>query len=311
MIRHAGSIWGLVEGYQKENDPNGLKRRKIEKALDYLTRYIQKKEDTVSYLLNETKNSISLGGNGLAVVAICEYTEKFHDTKYLDFAKHLANGILDMQEETGKFVNLLSPKDYSVQDVEGKHYKYYCGEATLALGKLYGITKDSNYLEAAKKSLQYFVDTNYAIHSDHWTSYAANEITKYVDDESFYELGLRNVANNMNNMLRKKATSHTDLEMLMQCFELYDRILERNLTVSYLQTFPVDTFKTLIQNRVEKQFNSYLYPEIAMYLTNPSGYCDTFFIRTDGFRIRIDDIQHSIVGYSYYVKHLEKIKTLQ
>lgn len=300
----------MVEGYQKENDLDGLKRRKIEKSIDYLNRFVQQKDNTVSHLLNETKSSISLGGNGLAVVAICEYTEKFNDTKYLEIAKHLGNGILSMQEETGKFVNLLSPKDYCVQDVAGKHYKYYCGEATLALGKLYGITKDSKYLEAAKKSLQYFVDTNYAVHSDHWTSYAANEITKYVDNESFYELGLRNVANNMDKMLNKKASSHTDLEMLMQCFELYNRILERNLTVSYLQTFPVEKFKTLIQNRVEKQFNSYLYPEIAMYLTNPSSYCNTFFIRTDGFRIRIDDIQHSIVGYSYYVKNLEKIETL-
>jgi len=299
MVRHAGTIWSLVIGSNK----NDIKsKKKIEKSIDYLIAKIARRNDREFYLLNEEENEISLGGNGLALVALSEYTSKFNDKRYVEIAEKLGNGILSMQKENGKFVNKLSANDYSVTDKK-EHYNYYSGEATLALGKLYGITQNDEYLEAGKKALHYFMETKYYQTLDHWTSYAANEITKYTDEEEFYELGLRTVSNNMDKILSRQTTSHSNFELTMQGLELYNRILERNIDVKYMQEFPVEQFKNLIDYQVQKQLNSYLYPEIAMYLGNPSKYYNTFFIREDEFRVRIDDIQHSIVGYYYYNKN--------
>ena len=50
-----------------------------------------------------------------------------------------------------------------------------------------------------------------------------------------------------------------------------------------------------------------MFPEIAMYVENPDKYVDTIFIRQSNYQIRIDDIQHTILGFNEFVKNYEKI----
>lgn len=44
-----------------------------------------------------------------------------------------------------------------------------------------------------------------------------------------------------------------------------------------------------------------------MYLEEPAKYENTFYIRLADFEIRIDDIQHSVMGYLKYKEHMDKI----
>ncbi len=306
ILRHSGSLWSLIVQYDKSLDSDGKIRDKIENSLDYLIKDIKTPKSNLSYVVETKNDEIKLGGNGLATIALCEYIDKFKaNDKYLKLAQNLGNGIIEMQQKDGSFVHVLNSTDYTLKN----EYRtvYYDGEATFALCKLYGITKNKKYLKAAQKSIQYFIDNNYIMYCDHWIEYALNEATKYVDNNDYYEFALKNVANNLSFIRDKTHTSHINFEMLIQCFEIYERLIDRKINLKYLKEFPLDKFIDTIKYRASFQLNSYMYPEMAMYLKSPSKYCDTFFIRTSSFRIRIDDIQHSLLGYYFYNKNYDKI----
>ncbi len=305
ILRHAGSIWSSIIMYDKNNDYNEEKKEKIDQALNYLNSQVKEKNKNTYYIIEAKNGEIKLGGNALAAIAMCEYTDKFEDDKYKQTIDKLGNGILSMQKENGGYIHVLNADDCSLK--EEYRTVYYDGEATFALCKIYGITKDQKYLEAAKKSINYFIKNKYEDYCDHWISYAINELTKYVDNEEYYEFGLKNVARNKNKILKKSYTSHTDFEMVMQCYELYNRILEKGINVNYTKDFSIEELKEIINTRAHYQLNSFLYPEMAMYLKKPYKYYNTFFIRQSNFRIRIDDIQHSVLGYYFYNKYLDKM----
>ena len=162
-------------------------------------------------------------------------------------------------------------------------------------------------LDAAEKSTKFFINNNYTQYNDHWISYAVNELTKYKNNKEYFEFGLKNLIDNISMISGKDYTSHINFEMLNQCYELYNRILENNIDIEATKDFSLADLKKIINTRANFQLNSYFYPEIAMFFNNPQKYCNTFFIRQNGFRIRIDDIQHSILGYYYYLKNFNTI----
>ena len=300
ILRHAGSVWSLIVCYdQNENDKNE-RRAIINKAMVYLGSQMKSKDENTAYVVEEKSNEIKLGGSAISILAMCEYTEKFGDESYIEVAKKLGNGILSMQKEDGSYIHVLNSEDFQLK--EEQRTVYYDGEATFALAKLYSITKEQKYLEAAKRAIQYFIDNDYAQYCDHWISYAVNEVTKHVDNNSYYEFGLKNIQDNLSKIYKKTNTSHTNFEMLVQGYELYNRIKEKNMELEYLSEFDVTELENTLMYRANYQLNSYLYPEVAMYLTEPSKYLGTFYIRSDGFRVRIDDIQHSILGYYYFLR---------
>ena len=252
--------------------------------------------------MNYEKNEIPLGGNALAVTAFSEYTTAFMDNQYVELAEKLGNGIISMQQADGHFTHILNT-DFS--EKEDYWTNIYDGEAILALCKLYGITKNEKYLNSAEKALQNCIKNDYSIHCDHWISYAINEISKYVDNTEYYELGLKNFTRNINNIDNEKTSYSTALELLMQCLQLYENISEKQTQKDILKEFPIAKLTSIIQEKANSMLNMYAYPEIAMYLKNPSKYCNVFFVRSDSFSMRIDDIQHAILAYTYFKGFLQ------
>ena len=299
ILRHAGSVWSLIVCYDENSSDKNERKVLINRAMDYLASQISEKDENTAYVVEEKVNEIKLGGNAIPVLAMCEYAQKFGDLTYVETAKKLGNGILTMQKDNGSYVHILNGNDYQVKAEQ--QTVYYDGEATLALAKLYGVTKEEKYLDAAKKAIQYFVDNNYEQYCDHWIAYSVNEVTKYVDNNSYYEFGLKNIKDNLATIHDKVVTSHTNFEMLVQGYELYNRIKEKQIELNYLEEFDANQLLRTLKYRANYQLNSYMYPEIAMYLTEPSKYEGTFFIRNDAFRVRIDDIQHSLLGYYYFL----------
>ena len=90
----------------------------------------------------------------------------------------------------------------------------------------------------------------------------------------------------------------------MATFEVYDRMCERGITA---ENFDLQMFLDTIYTRADRQLNGYFYPEYAMYMDNPRRILDTFMVRHDGYRVRIDDVQHNIGGYYLYYKNYEKM----
>ena len=239
--------------------------------------------------------------DALSLVALSEYTKKFNDDTYIDLCKKLGNGIIDLQKEDGRFIHIVNKNSFKT--VKEFSTVYYDGEAILGLCKLYGITKDKKYLNAAKKGFDYCIDNDYIDYDDHWLEYCANEITKYTNEEKYYTFGLKNIVHGLAKMKSKSYTSHTDFEKLMQGYELYTRIVDKKIKVDYLSKFPAEEFLSVLKLRSTFQLNSYCYPEVVMYLKNPSRYLGAFYIRGDKYRIRIDDVQHSMTGFYYYTKN--------
>lgn len=229
----------------------------------------------------------------------------FGTDKYKTLCEDLGNGILSMMNvEKGTYYHVLN-MDFSKK--EEFRTIYYDGEATYALAILYGMTKEDKWLNAAKSAVEHFIEADYTKHRDHWVAYAVNELTKYDKDERYFEFGLRNAQVNLERIYNQNTSYHTYLELLMCTFDLYSRIIEENIQVEYLKQFDKDAFINTILHRAEHMLNGYLYPEYAMYLKQPSKIVGTFCVRHDGYRIRIDDVQHFIAGYYHLLENYEKI----
>lgn len=303
VVRHAGSMWSLIESFDKDDYDAPEKKEKIIKGLKYLKKYIVKKNKDIYYVTNMKGNTISLGTLALYVVALVTYTNKFNDNQFKSLIKKLCNGIISLQEEDGSFIHIINTQDFSIK----KKYSivYYDGESTLALLNAYGLLNDEEYINSVRKAVRFFIDKNYIQYHDHWISYTMNYLSNYDDNKEFMEFGLKNVFCNYLVIKNRLSTSHTNFEMIMQCFELFKKY---NLECSHeIEGYTIDNLKELIIDKSLHQLNSYLYPEIAMYLSNPAKYVYTFSIKTDNYRIRIDDIQHSLMGYIVFLKNYDEI----
>ena len=93
----------------------------------------------------------------------------------------------------------------------------------------------------------------------------------------------------------------------MAGFELYDRMIANGGSSA---GFDLPAFLEAIRTRTDRQLNGYFFPEYAMYMANPERILGTFMVRQDGFRVRIDDVQHNLGGYYLYQKNYEKLMAL-
>ena len=305
IVRHASTLWSLVCQYRMTGNKDLVSV--IESAIDYMIdNAVVYSDDNTAYLLEDKSAEIKLGGCGVAVIALTEYMDAFDSDKYQEVAEKLGNGILTMlDQESGEYYHVLN-KDYSHK--EAFRTVYYDGEATFALCRLYKLTGDEKWLNAAKSAVEHFIDADYVQYKDHWVAYTMNEITKYVDDERYYTFALRNAQENLKRIYNRDTTYHTYLELLMATFEIYDRMLQNGIDIPYLHNgFDADYFLQTIYKRADHMLNGYFFPEYAMYMENPNRVLDTFMVRHDGYRVRIDDVQHNIGGYYLYYLNYDRL----
>ncbi|MBQ8841671.1 MAG: glycosyl hydrolase family 88 [Ruminiclostridium sp.] len=314
ILRHTSSIWSLVCAYRITKDKFIL--RQIECALGYTIKYSfykykkPKEEENTAYILDLNQREVKLGGNAVAIIMLTEYMDVTGTDKYKKLCCELGNGILELLDsETGEFTHVLDVPKLNVK--EKMRTVYYDGEAVFALARLYGLTKEERWLNAAKTAVDRFIREDYTKHRDHWVAYSVNELTKYVNDERYFEFGLKNAQNNLEKIYDQKTTYHTYLELLCVTFELYDRIKENDIKVGYLEEFDVKAFVDTIFHRADYMLNGYCYPEYVMYLKYPEKSLGAFFVRHDGYRIRIDDIQHFCGAYYSLYRNYEKLDNIR
>lgn len=304
ILRHTGTIWSILMQYETTRDKKLIP--KIDKAIEYMMQSVEYYDKNHAYLIERKASEIKLGGNAVAVITLCTYMNVFKTDKYISQVEALANSILGMQEKDGSFYHVLSYPDFSRKEKD--RIVYYDGEAAFALAKAYSMTKNESCLKAAKKALDYFESNDYTRFCDHWIAYAVNEVTIYDSSEKYLNFGLKNANKNLSKMYNQDTTFHTFLELLMAAFSLYQRINEKHLTASYLNKFNLESFIKTIYKRAHYMLNGFLYPEIAMYMKNPLEVVNTFCVRHDSYRIRIDDVQHYIGGYYNFLKNFDKLE---
>lgn len=299
ILRHTGTVWSMMCAYEVTGDNSLLET--INKAIDYLLTQISYKDNETSFVVEAGSREIKLGGNGIAVIALTKHMEVFGDRDFTDMITLLANGILYLQDkETGKMTHVLDAANFEVK--EAFRTVYYDGESAYALIKAYDITGNNAYLDAARRSIDYFINKNYVVHRDHWLAYAMNEFTRFVHEEKYYTFALRNAWENRERIRKQQTSYHTYLELLMETYDIYLRIKEQNISVDYMNQIDEDEFVEIIKHRAFHMLDGYFYPEYAMYMERPDKILGSFFVRHDDFRARIDDNQHFIDGYAKYYK---------
>ena len=298
ILRHSGTIWSLICRYRMF--PDDVLKEKIESAISYMLDQIRYDDDGAAYLKEVNDTEMKLGGNGIAVVTLTEYMDVFEDEKYREVCKALGEGILKQQDpEDGSYWHILY-SDFT----RGEKFRtvYYDGECTFALARLYSLTKDQKWLDAACKAIDHFIAEDYTQYRDHWVAYSLNEVTKYVDRQDYYEFALANAVNNYERILGRWRTYPTNLELLISSFETWQRMVDKGIDTG---DFNVQDLLDVIAARANRQLSGYFYPELAMYMENPQRILGSFMMRDDKFRVRIDDVQHNIGGFYLYWKNYD------
>ena len=299
ILRHTVTVWSMMCAYEVTGDNSLLET--INKAIDYLLTQISYKDNETAFVVEAGSREIKLGGNGIAIIALTKHMEVFGDRDFTDMITLLANGILYLQDkETGKMTHVLDAANFEVK--EAFRTVYYDGESAYALIKAYDITGNNAYLDAARRSIDYFINKNYVVYRDHWLAYAMNEFTRFVHEEKYYTFALRNAWENRERIRKQQTSYHTYLELLMETYDIYLRIKEQNISVDYMNQIDEDEFVEIIKYRAFHMLDGYFYPEYAMYMERPDKILGSFFVRHDDFRARIDDNQHFIDGYAKYYK---------
>ena len=302
ILRHEGTTWSLIEVYKITK--NKELKDAIEKAIEYvIENNVKYKDDKTAYIIEEKNNEIKLGANGIGVVMLTEYMDTFETNKYDDLLVKLGNGILSMQNDNGSYYHVYGYPEFNKR--EEFRTVYYDGEATFALSKIYGRTKDEKWLKRAKKSIDYFIKNNYTQYRDQWIEYSVNEVTKYDFNKKYIEFGLANGYDNLEEIVNASYEYPVNLELLTTCVEIYDRAVKNKIDVS---DFNIKDIVSAVYYRSDIQLDGLFYPEVCMYFDNPERIVGSFFIRDNKFRIRIDDVQHNINGYYNMYKLYEAIE---
>ncbi|HWP97050.1 MAG TPA: glycosyl hydrolase family 88 [Syntrophomonadaceae bacterium] len=305
-MRHIGAVWSLIKQYKNTGDQTLVPP--IDSTLNYVVQgFIDYPGQDTAYVVERKANEVRIGANGLAILMLVDYMEAFQTDKYKELVIKLGNGILELQDpKTGKYYQVLNSQDFSRK--EEFQTVFFDGESTYGLVKLYAYSNDKKYLTAACKAADYFIANDYTKYKDHWIAYSMNELTRYAPEARYYEFALRNAQVNVKTINNAETTYHVFFELLMATFDAYDRIKQNNIPLPYLKEFDEKYFIETIYKRARMGLNGYMYPEYAMYLQNPARIVNTFFIRQDCYRIRIDDMQHFNMGYYAYYNNYDKLE---
>jgi len=298
ILRHSGTVWSLICRYRLF--PDEALKKSIESVIDYMLSQTKVDYDGAAYIYEAKDDEIKIGGNGIAIVALTEYMDVFKDDRYKDACVALGKGILKQQNtQTGGYWHVLygdlTPK-------EEFRTVYYDGECTFALARLYSLTGEQEWLNAACKAIDHFIAEDYTQYRDHWVAYSLNEVTKYVERQDYFKFALDNAVNNYVKIEGQAKTFPTNLELLVACFETWQRMIDKGMDTG---DFDVQKLLNVISARAHRQLSGFFYPEVVMYMANPQRIEGTFMMRNDGFRVRIDDVQHNIGGFYMYWKNYD------
>ncbi|HBM3632894.1 TPA: poly(glycerol-phosphate) alpha-glucosyltransferase [Listeria innocua] len=302
-LRHASTTYSMLEAYELTGNKAILEA--ATKALTYLEKHFIYEKDDMAFLIEPELREVKLGGSAATLLALTKYMHITGTKTYLPLCRKIANAILSLQDEDGKFTHVLEYPSLEVKDIF--RIIYYDGEAVFGLLRLYEIDRDSKWLDAAAKLFNHFIKDKYWQNHDHWLSYCANEITKYIKDEAYYEFGLQNAFDNLTFIYERETTFPTFLELTVATKEMTLR-MEAEGHQALLTSYSLENLEKTITKRALYQLNGYFYPELAMYYKNPARIEGSFFIRHQSFRVRIDDVEHNISGYVRYYQLLKQGK---
>jgi hypothetical protein len=193
ILRHAGTVFSMMELYGRKKDPEVLKA--AEKAVGFLLRQIHDgvvSGKPVKFVVEGSE--IKLGGNGLAALALAEYARVTGNRSHDATMKGLGEWILATQAPDGRFT--VHKQDLTSGRISSFQSEYYPGEAIFALVRLYSLTGEKKWLDAAEKGAIYQLKNfsrldDSELPHDHWLLYGLNEVHRKRPRAEFLEGAMR------------------------------------------------------------------------------------------------------------------------
>ena len=317
-LRHASSTYALIEGYEAchsfdayRNDEAELAlanmKVSIDNAMSYLIDKLIQTYDDKAYVI-DTGGEVKLGANAVAILAIVKYLQFFRDTPKADnyhaLAERLALGIIAMQQDDGSFVHVLHSKDLTLK--AKNRIIYYDGEAAFAMMRLYGLTKDTRWLDCVTRAFDYFIEAKHHEAHDHWLSYCSNELIIYKPEKKYFQFAVDNIRGYTDFIKNRITTFPTLLELSMAFHKMLLKLDEHPEFYAVLAGFDVQGFYQALHARANHLINGFFFPEMAMFYKSPQTILHGFFIRHHSFRVRVDDVEHYLSGLIGYFDFLKK-----
>jgi hypothetical protein len=301
ILRHCMSLEAFLQAAVLNPDKKDTYYEAFDRGVDFMKSEVLYDKDGKPHLLDRDLDELKLGGAANVVILLARADEARGDKRYEETIRAFAETVVSQQLEDGSYWHVLNA-DFTQKD----KYRtvYYDGEATLALIKAYGVTKDEKYLFHAEKAVRNFIANKYEKHMDHHIAYTMNELTKYRKNPEYFEFALKNAQANFEYVYKRDTSFHTFLEMLVQTYNTYMRMRTENIKIGY--EFDAPRLINTINRRATHMMNGFLFPEIAMFTLMPDRVRDTFMVRHQNYRVRIDDIQHFINGYFEYYNHFDE-----
>lgn len=176
VLRHCGTIWAMLDVYRTigcSEETLSAARRAGAYLLD---QYLRFDHDIDAVCISED-NSIKLGGNGLAILALLSLSEATGDQYILHTAVRLGEYIIANRAPDGDFIH---KKFFKSQKISAFRSDYYTGEALLALLALYEKTRDAKWLDIAIERETELAKIDYGVpEQSHWMLYALEVISRH------------------------------------------------------------------------------------------------------------------------------------
>jgi UDP-N-acetylmuramyl pentapeptide synthase len=310
-MRHASALYAMIEAWEITRDET--LRAAIERALDRLVHHLirdYKLADgrDISFLV-DTGGEIRLGGNAACVLALVKYCEAMDTRRWLPLLDKLALGISSLQDPaTGRFNHVIHANDLTLK--QASRIIYYDGQASYGLLRLYGLTRDPQWLAVVEKAFDHFIASQHWQAHDHWLSCCVNELARWSPQERYFRFGLQNVAGYLDFVLDRKTTFPTLLELMLAAQQMLQRLEGMPAMRHLLDELDVEKFYRALDYRAHYLLNGYFWPEMAMYFRRPSTIVGSFFIRHHAFRVRIDDVEQYVSGFVAFHRYLVERRTL-
>ena len=175
ILRHAGAIWALLDAYRVFRDERLLSGAR--RATHYLLASSLRFYRTYASICICEDNTIKLGGNALAALALLSVFEVTRERLLLTLAEQLCQFMLDQRREHG---DLVHKRYFESGKISAFRSMYYTGEALLAILALHELTGERRWLDAAIEIEDPLAAEGYGVaEQSHWMLYALERLTRF------------------------------------------------------------------------------------------------------------------------------------
>lgn len=296
---HAQALSALLEAYRLNPD-EGLKTA-IARGVSYLADQVDYDSQGRAFLPME--KTYTLEGTALAATALAEYGEVFQTEDQLELCRALGEGLVSLlDQESGSFTYALDKK-FQPQETQDPDPSAD-GAAVYALCRLYGLTEEAAYLDAARTAGDRIAADKLG-QGDAQTALAVDLLSQYVPDKAaYYVYVLESAQKNLETIYGLDITSPGSLELLMAAYQSYTRMVGYGGSA---EGFYLEPLLETISARAQRQLDGCLFPECAMYWETPEQVQGAFMLREQGLALDTAGVCKNVTGYALYCANYENL----